>query len=353
MGMGRHRSESNNFSVAGWVVAVFLLAIALIAAAIWWFGFRQPETPQAQECIQGDLNLPVAADGVDATALIDDYNASDPVVRDFCITAELTDSVVQAAVLLTPAGADVTELLDGRSLSSTTPVTGADAHVLTPTDGVNEEQVRAATEFARFHEDTDRTTEATSEEAPEETVTEETPAPEPAPEAVDTLILFDTSAQSVPFHDAATDALARLSLDLGAQGRQVAMWNYSSPLNPGVTQGWRTNVSFSDGTDAAAAVRLFGTGGVPQTRSAVVAAIGNAAEHSRATGQPARVLLVTSGTAQDMDDAAFAAAFEQARGDADVVLEVVHVGAGEVDAVLADVGTLTEVADPATLPDSL
>src|SRR5699024_7300791 len=122
MGMARHRSESNNFSVAGWVIAVFILAIALIAAAIWWFGFRQPEAPQAQECIQGDLNLPVAAEGVDATALIDDYNASDPVVRDFCITAELTDSVARAAVLLTPAGTDVAELLDGRSLSSTTPV---------------------------------------------------------------------------------------------------------------------------------------------------------------------------------------------------------------------------------------
>ena len=26
MGMGRHRSESNNFSVAGWVIAVFFLA---------------------------------------------------------------------------------------------------------------------------------------------------------------------------------------------------------------------------------------------------------------------------------------------------------------------------------------
>ncbi|HHU68057.1 hypothetical protein [Corynebacterium sp.] len=353
--MARHRSESNNFSVAGWVIAVFILAIALIAAAIWWFGFRQPEAPQAQECIQGDLNLPVAAEGVDATALIDDYNASDPVVRDFCITAELTDSVARAAVLLTPAGTDVAELLDGRSLSSTTPVTGADAHVLTPAGEVNEEQVRAATEFAKFHEDTTRpsetTTETTSEEAPAETTVEESPAPEAGP--TDTLILFDTSAQSVPFHDAATDALAQLSLDLGAQGRQVAMWNYSSPLNPGVTQGWRTNVSFSDGTDAAAAVRLFGTGGVPQTRSAVVAAVGNAADHSRATGQPARVLLVTSGTAQDMDDAAFTAAFEQARGDADVTLEVVHVGDGEVDGALAGVGTLTEVTDPAQLPDAL
>lgn len=355
MGMARHRSESNNFSVAGWVIAVFFLAIALIAAAIWWFGFRQTEAPQAQECIQGDLNLPVAADGVDATALIDDYNASSPVVRDFCITAELTDSVADAAVLLTAAGADVTELLDGRSLSSTTPVTGADAHVLTPAGSVNEEQVRAATEFARFHEDTARSSEAGSEttEAPETTEPESVPEPEPTPAATDTLILFDTSAQSVPFHDAATDALAQLSLDLGAQGRQVAMWNYSSPLNPGVTQGWRTNVSFSDGTDAAAAVRLFGTGGVPQTRSAVVAAIGNAAEHSRATGQPARVLLVTSGTAQDLDDAAFTAAFEQARGDADVSLEVVHVGGGEVDGVLAGVGKLTEVADPAQLPDAL
>ncbi len=348
MGMARHRSESSSFSVAGWVIAVFILAIALIAAAIWWVGFRQPDTPQSQECIQGDLTLPVATDGVDATALIDDYNASSPVVRDFCITAELTDSVARAAVLLTPAGTDVTELLDDRPLSSTTPVTGADAHVLTPNSDVNEEQIRAATEFAKFHEDT--TTEAASE-APAETTVEEAPAPEA--ESTDTLILFDTSAQSAPFHDAASDALAQLSLDLGAQGRQVAMWNYSSPLNPGVSRGWRTNVSFSDGTDAATAVRLFDTGGVPQTRSAVVAAVSNAADHSRVTGQPARVLLVTSGTDQDMDDAAFTAAFEQAKGDADVQLEIYHVGDGAVDAALAGVGTLMEVADPAQLAGAL
>ena len=343
--MARHRSESSNFSVAGWVIGVVILALALIAALIWWFGFREPAEPEARECIQGDLTLPVAADGVDATGLIDEYNASEPVVRDFCITAELTDSVAQAAVLLAPAGTDVTELLDARVVSATTPVTGGEAHVLSPGGEVNEEQTRAAADFASFHEapETETTTSETTDETTSEAAAPEAPAP------ADTLILFDTSAQTDPFHQQASDALAQLSLDLGAQGQQVAMWNYSSPLTPGVTQGWRTNVGFSDGTNAAAAVQRFGTGGVPQTRSAVVAAIANAADQSRLTGQPARVLLVTSGTAQDMDDATFTAAFEQARGDADVQLEIVHVGDAPVDAVLADLGTLTEVTDPARI----
>ena len=348
MGMARHRSESSSFSVAGWVIAVLLLTVALIAALVWWFGFREPAAPQAQECIQGDLSLPVAAEGVDAGPLIADYNASEPVVRDFCITAEPTDSVAQAAVLLTASGE--TPLTDGRTISSTVPVEGADAHVLAAAGDVNEEQVRAADDFVRFHEvAAPDTTEETSE-----TETPETETSAAAPEGdVDTLVLLDTSAQSDPFHVQASEALAQFSRDLGAQGQQVAMWNYSSPLTPGVTQGWRTNVSFSDGTDAAAAVERFGTGGVPQTRSAVVAAVANAAEHSRTTGEPARVLLVTSGTAQDMDDATFTTAFEQALGDADVTLKILHVGDGEVDATLAELGNLTEVSDPAQIAELL
>ncbi|WIM72470.1 hypothetical protein QP028_16065 [Corynebacterium suedekumii] len=138
----------------------------------------------------------------------------------------------------------------------------------------------------------------------------EDPAPQGSTEPVDTLLLFDTSDNTNAdfgdgtIHTVGADALAALATALGDEGQQVALWNYSSPLNPGVTNGWRRNISFTDAAESAAAVQRFSTGGVPQSRSALVAATAAAAEQARATGEPARVLLLTTGTAQDMDDAA-------------------------------------------------
>lgn len=331
MGMGRHRSESTSFSVAGWVIAVIIAVIVLIAGLIWWFVFRADEPqPQAQECIQGELTLPVAGDAAD---LISAYNESTPVVRDHCVTAEPVEDIAQAAVIVTDGDPE----LGDRTVSSTVPVNGGTAHVLNPAGDVSEEHTRAAADFAKFSEVKAPAT--TAEETREKTTVETAP---PAA-AGSTLILFDTSAQSEPVHQQATDAISRLARDLGAEGQQVALWNYSSPLNPGVTQGWRNNVGFSDGTEAAEVVQRFGTGGVPQTRSAVVAAVATAADQARATGETVRVLVVTTGTAEDMDDATFAAAFEQARGEADVVVEVAHLGEGEADAALAAVSSPTDL----------
>lgn len=327
MGMGRHRSESTSFSIAGWVIAAIIAAIVLIAGLTWWFGFRDDEPqPQAQECIQGELTLPVAGDAAD---LIGAYNDSDPVVRDHCVTAEPVEDIAQAAVVVTDGEPE----LGDRTVSSAVPVTGGTAHVLNPDGDITEEQTRAAADFAKFSE----------VEAPTTTTAETTAEAAPPAAPGSTLILFDTSAQSDPVHQQATDAISRLSRDLGAEGQQVALWNYSSPLNPGVTQGWRNNVAFSDGTEAAEVVQRFGTGGVPQTRSAVVAAVATAADQARSTGETVRVLVVTTGTAQDMDDATFASAFEQARGEADVIVEVAHLGEGEADAALAAVSTPTEL----------
>ncbi|GAB3693907.1 hypothetical protein GCM10027595_06380 [Corynebacterium nasicanis] len=301
------------------MIAAVIAALVLLGVLIWWFGFRTTEQPQAQECIQGELTLPVAGD---AAELISAYNASEPVVRDYCVTATAVDDAARAAVV-------IGEAPEGRSVASSTPVTGGTAHVLAPAGDITEEQSRAGADFARFSQ---------VDAPPTTTTTEAAPA---APGS--TLILFDTSAQSAPVNAQASEDLSRLALELGGEGQQVALWNYSSPLNPGVTQGWRTNVSFSDGTEAAQVVQRFGTGGVPQTRSAVAAAVATAAEQARATGEPVRVLVVTTGTAEDMDEDTFRNAVEQARGDAPVTIEVAHLGEGERDAVLAELST------PATL----
>lgn len=142
-----------------------------------------------------------------------------------------------------------------------------------------------------------------------------------------TLFLLDTSDAMSPYIQPAKDAIANTALELGAQGKQVGLWNYSSPLNPGVVVGYRQNITVSPDADSVAvAVRRFLTGGVPQTRQAVEAAAG-----AYGTGDAkTRIVLVTTGTADAGDDNAFENAVRGAAGDK-VEITVVRVGEGEAD----------------------
>ncbi|GAA3516645.1 VWA domain-containing protein [Corynebacterium pilbarense] len=142
-----------------------------------------------------------------------------------------------------------------------------------------------------------------------------------------TLFLLDTSDAMSPYIQPAKDAIANTALELGAQGKQVGLWNYSSPLNPGVVVGYRQNITVSPDADSVAvAVRRFLTGGVPQTRQAVEAAAG-----AYGTGDAkTRIVLVTTGTADAGDDKAFEDAVRGAAGDK-VEFTVVRVGEGEAD----------------------
>ncbi|MDK4305763.1 vWA domain-containing protein [Corynebacterium pseudodiphtheriticum] len=164
--------------------------------------------------------------------------------------------------------------------------------------------------------------------------------------ATDTLFLLDTSdAMSSGFpgiagpsrFQASADAIATLAPELSAHGHSVALWNYSSPLNPGVTQGFRRNIDFSDGVETARSVQLLGTGGVPQTNEALLAAAHAVRDHSgiaQSESQPSRIVLITSGTADGYPD--FPAKFREALG-AKAELSVVHVGDGETDPALREV----------------
>lgn len=142
-----------------------------------------------------------------------------------------------------------------------------------------------------------------------------------------TLFLLDTSDAMSPYIQPAKDAIANAALELDAQGKQVGLWNYSSPLNPGVVVGYRQNITVSPDADSVAvAVRRFLTGGVPQTRQAVEAAAG-----AYGTGDAkTRIVLVTTGTADAGDDNAFENAVRGAAGDK-VEITVVRVGEGEAD----------------------
>ena len=176
------------------------------------------------------------------------------------------------------------------------------------------------------------------EAASSEPATPSEKAPAPAAASADTLILLDTSAGLAGQFDQVTGALANTAHALGADGKAVALWNYSSPLNPGVTVGYRDNLGFGNGDEAADTIKAFGTGGEPQSRPAIIAAADTAADRAADINGPVRVLVVTTGTVTNMDDAAFTEAFKQAAGD-NVELSVVHVGPGEPDAAIENVAT--------------
>lgn len=183
--------------------------------------------------------------------------------------------------------------------------------------------------------ETSQSTESSQPENPSESSsaapTSEAKAVEGA--APNTLFLLDTSDNLAPYFDAVTQGVAEAATALGAEGKQVGLWNYSSPISATATVGYRQNVGYGDADNVVYAVGRFGTGGVPQTRSAVVAALDNATDQVTGSGEETRVVLVTTGTQQDMDDATFAEAVKNARGEG-VSLSVVHIGEGEKDAEL-------------------
>ena len=249
---------------------------------------------------------------------------------------------------------------------------------LTATDTVAEDAVRAGADLGSSMVNADAGKQATSvtslaaTQALQQFDTEAnsaapaSPAPAPAPEAqpqaaasavtsANTLFLFDTSAAMAQASDdgrtwfqVVSNAIAQAVPMVGAQ-HQVALWNYSSPLNPGVKKGWRENVSFSSSmTNEQIGNTAIGftTGGVPQTRAATVAAVNYATSYAKESGQPARVVLVTTGTSDLGDMSAVTQALSAAKA-AKVELSVVHVGTGTQDSELMKAAQASEVVTTA------
>lgn len=454
--MAKHSSGKNNYRLSGELIALLVVLALIAAAVIWWLSSRGDDADGAQakaeDCVAGELALPVAASDKGAgQALVDAYGESAPVVRDYCVKPQLVDSVADAAVFVAPntavthqslesagrtpavsdaqpayseavgvAGKDEVKLEDltvdkvrfpvseesaasalvasqvagndndavqaltdqrigsadelnadaGEYLATAedavpeglqfTPV-GADAvytaFPLNQNEKVDENQARAGQDFARFaseqFEGSEKDQPAVSDlvwaaalPAGGEAITADAKKDGGAQNATDadkaadgagsnaaalqpenTLFLLDTSDAMSPYIQPAKDAIANTALELGAQGKQVGLWNYSSPLNPGVAVGYRQNITVSPDADSVAvAVRRFLTGGVPQTRQAVEAAAGAYGAGEAKT----RVVLVTTGTADASDDQAFEDAVRGAAGDK-VEITVVRVGEGEAD----------------------
>lgn len=270
--------------------------------------------------------------------------------------AALTSQRLDASADFDPSGGDylATSELNTPAGLSFRPLAASVVYAAIPLssgDAVDENQSRAGQDFARFA--AERFKEAGSG-APEQPVVAEEVwaaalpnAPLPAAPAageqpLDTLFLLDTSDAMAPYIQPAKDAVSAAAGEVGAAGRQVALWNYSSPLTPGVTQGYRPNVDMTpDAAQVQAAVQRFLTGGVPLTREAVAAAAASM------TG-PGRIVLITTGTADTGDaenagdDAAFRSAVQAA--PAGTAIAVVHVGQGQRDAALESVASYTQQA---------
>lgn len=275
--MARHSNGKNTFAVAGWVIAVAVIALLAIIALVAFL-------------LRGMDN------------------------------ADENDAAAPAAV-------------ESRSEATTEMTTKATSSV--PTSAA-----------------------PTSSSSPRSSAPAPSSAAQPKPDltmAANTLLLLDTSSSMAPIYGPVSQALGATASDLAADGGAVSLWNYSSPISETATVGYRQNLGFGDGNAVSGTLGGFGTGGVPQTRSAVVAAVANAADQAAGSGDKARVLVVTTGTEQDMDDAQFTAALKDAASK-DVSLSVVHVGEGNVDAALksaADSFTTVDSADEAKLTGAI
>lgn len=454
--MARHSNGKNNYALSGGAIVALAALIALVAGLTWYLAARGGDDSRAEDkeatCVSGELTLPIAASNDEvAGELISAYADSKPVVRDYCVTPQLTSSVEDAAVYVAPntaithqrlsqshrtsavaepaiVYADVVGLAgkalpdgdvalakvrfptdtpessavaasvlangDSEAIAALTnqrtasadgfdaaggdyvatsklaapgglefrPLAASVTYAAIPLnsgESVDENQARAGQDFARFAAErfdatgqpeqpvTSEAVWAAALPAGGDDITKDGAAPTDAPSAAvaadggvkDTLFLLDTSEAMAGYLEPAKDAIADAAGSVTAAGKKVALWNYSSPLSAGVTQGYRDNVAMTDNAAVVQdAVHRFLAGGVPQTREAVTAAVASM------TG-PGRIVVITSGTADAGDDAAFRDAIKASRGD--VTISVVHVGPGQQDATLESIATSRQEVDTA------
>ncbi|APT84716.1 hypothetical protein [Corynebacterium aquilae] len=109
-----------------WPIVAILIAVVLAISGGAWMGVRdeaQQEHARALECFEGNVTLPVYADGRENVVekLLRAFSASNPIVDDHCVTATMVDTLPEAAVMITSDPARHVEhrlSASGRSSSS-------------------------------------------------------------------------------------------------------------------------------------------------------------------------------------------------------------------------------------------
>ncbi len=480
--MGRHSTGNNNLTIAPGVYIFLAVLVGLSLATCTWVRVIKSDDPTASGCIQGELVLPVASaanEKMITTKLIDAYNDTQPVVRDYCIKATYTESLAEAGAYVSTnsdggihrvlstnertatssewpvvdaikVGISATETINKENLGDVTypvadnamasalvaaslnnnsatkvgellnqskavtidsAVSDGKAKIVTnelqvppgyafteisdltqpvrivalnATNGVNEEVSRAGVDFgtASSNEEAAKTTttlaavaaaqalqafegEPTQAATPSSTSS----APSSRSEAVagtpaDTLYVLDTSdtmagaaGDGHTWFSAASNAIAEAAPEVGETGHTVALWNYSSPLNPGVTRGWRRNVDFDDndsGWTVASKAVGFSTGGSRHTRSTIVAALKYGVEHAQSTSKPVRVIVITTGNDDNLDVNTVIDEIATAKAT-NVELDMIHLGSDDTDQQIMDAAaqaaTVTDWQDVAPAVD--
>lgn len=456
--MGRHALRDNTGSLPGRTLLALLATMLLIGALIWFIALRDTGSDDAvgpsgdeRTCVSGELMLPVAAaDAAIAEELIGVYNESLPEVRDYCITAQFTASLQEAAVYIAPNTPITHQQLAAASRSAAlaepqpvfadevgvaaevTPDTDVDVkHVRFPVDNpgasalvasllarednaaiealthqridsvdsfapvdgqvvaisqrrvperlqfrsldasvvytaiplnsgetIDENQARAGQDFARFSSERFPDDVPDQPVIPElvwaaalpeggEALTTDGASPTDADEAAvaadgnvtDSLFLLDTSESMAPYLQAANAGIKKAAAEVISAGHRVGLWNYSSPLNPGVEVGYRRNVALTDSDqDVIAVLDQLQAAGQPRTREALDAAVDELSSGPAESAQQTRVIVITTGTADGGTDGAFSDALRQKAGER-VVISVVHVGDRARDVALEQVAS--------------
>ena len=154
----------------------------------------------------------------------------------------------------------------------------------------------------------------------------------------DSLFLLDTSESMAPYLPAANAGIKKAAAEVISTGHLVGLWNYSSPLNPGVEVGYRRNVALTDSDqDLIAVLDQLQAAGQPRTREALDAAVDELSGRA-GSAQQARLIVITSGTADGGTDGAFSDAIRQKAGER-VIISVVHVGDRARDVALEQVAS--------------
>lgn len=223
------------------------------------------------------------------------------------------------------------------------------AVVLNSNDAVGEEQQRAADAVVKAVEISDA-----AELKPEvvELLDAFGSTLQTTSRTADTLFVLDTSTGTEAWSQQAKDAMSQTVQSL-TPAYNAALMNYSSPLSPGVSKGWRDNVGFDDELSITQALEQLGTGGVPQTREALQHALTVAQEHQ----VPTNIILITSGSSDATNNEHLDSLLSDA-SQGGVQVSVVHVGDTAVDTQLRDAveragGSFLVIKDPSELSNSV
>ncbi|STC70412.1 vWA domain-containing protein [Corynebacterium pilosum] len=292
-----------------------------------------------------------------------DYSAASDAAVAATVATVLTDTPEQARTALETTGGAyqaATESGSGENFAAL-----GDSQVvysaipLAASDGVSEDQARAGSDFAEFAAEAfEGGQEAVEIDPAVWTAAAEVAggfsaaSPNPSSgvtessadgEAIDTLFLLDTSLAMDPYVNSASRAVGEAANAVIDEGHEVALWNYSSPLNPGVTKSWRSNVQFTSKKDAVGqSAAGLGVGGQSNTREAVRAAV----EAVAGFDEDVRIVVMTAGTSDAGSDEAYVSALEPLLAQG-VSLSVVHVGDAPADDALARLATSATTVDAA------